>query len=153
MWAYSKWTNEQTLKTELRNRPYHRWTKNCHILGYWICQFCGTPLFWHLIFLQESLKETSKRFWGKFNKCYKSRTCFEKIVALIWKEGQIRLEVDKYNFTGVVERASKEISRRIHSLGFKTTSKKKSNEDSENIKPSDSGDPGKILEARSSHIF
>ena len=47
---------------------------------------------------------------------------------------------------GVVERASKEISRRIHSLGFKSSSSKKNsktgNEESEQAATADSGDPG-----------
>jgi hypothetical protein len=49
-------------------------------------------------------------------------------------------------FLGVVERASKEISRRIHSLGFKSSSSKKNsktgNEESEQAATTDSGDPG-----------
>ena len=50
------------------------------------------------------------------------------------------------SISGVVERASKEISRRIHSLGFKTSSSKKGsssnkgNEEPETL--TDSGDPG-----------
>ena len=72
-------------------------------------------------------------------------SCFDKR-----KNYKVRKDlIDWLFFSGVVERASKEISRRIHSLGFKTSSKKnnKSSDDSDTTTATttaatDSGDPG-----------